>query len=185
MSMSLARRARASSSNATAFVLSQWTRDHENAAACIGLLENQYSEPHSRPLDQGLASSLINQFIDAPDDFHHILERKAYRRAWARSLQRLPSILDIDKRRSVLRDAREHLASALESSSANGQNTRRSAIAHYADCAKAAMKADEQTLFPLLRRYLTDNDWRELANDLRAYQKVVKELGNSMYAQRH
>lgn len=182
MSVSVERHNSASSENATALVLSQWARDHKYAAACISLLENQYSEPHSRPLDRELTASLVNQFIDAPDDFHHILERKAYRRAWARSGKRLPSILGIDKRRSALRDARERLASVIEASSRDDRKTISSAVACYAKRAKAAMKIDEQALFPLLRRYLTDNDWRELASDLQAYQKVVKELESGMCA---
>ncbi len=120
--------------------------------------------------------SAVDQFIDAPDDFHHILERKAYRRAWFRSGRYLPSVLDIDEQHAAMRSARERLVSELDKPSKGRRQSLQQAMADYAAHARTTIKADERVLTPLLRRHLMEDDWRELAEELRAYKSVINEF---------
>jgi hemerythrin-like domain-containing protein len=128
------------------------------------------------PIEEDFVVSLIDQFIDAPDDFHHILERKAYRRAWFRSGRFLPSALDIDEQHATIRGARERLITEVDRPARHRRQKLHWAIADYAACARMAIAADERVLFPLLHRHLTNDDWRELATELCAYETIVNEL---------
>ncbi len=155
------------------FVLSRWNRDHQHVKASIELLEIRLAGVGAGSTQHQFEHSLADKFIDAPDDFHHILERKAYRRAWFRSGRYLPSALDLDDKHAAMRNARERLVAAMGNQSPDTQVRLREAFVKYAEHAKAAIDAEERELFPLLRRHLTKDDWRELASELRAYEQIM------------
>ncbi len=163
---------------AAAQVLGHWKRDHRKTAACFDFLEAHFSRGGARSARTDFVASLVDEFIDAPDDFHHILERKAWRRAVARrsSDGNDAEALNIDTHHAAVRAARERLVSEIHTPSDQERAGLRRAVADYATRARNAIEADERVLFPMLGRFLTRDDWRELADELRAYQTIFDRL---------
>ena len=160
------------------YVLHRLRQDHEVMLSGIHAFAQQAADIVQPQLDELFAAAIMKPFIDAPDDFHHILERKAYRRLWFRCGRYMPRYFDLDEVHAELRNARENLVGMIGKAQSSGVSGEGCAIIidHYAQRAKASIKGDEAMLFPMLMRHLKPEDWEELADDLEAYDLVAADV---------
>lgn len=160
------------------YVLHRLRQDHENILSCLDALARQARDILQTRLDIALTDAVMKPFIDAPDDFHHILERKAYRRLWFRCGRYMPRYFDLDEVHSELRNARENLVDIIGDERQSGFCGKDSGmvIDRYVERTKASIRGDETMLFPMLARHLKPEDWEELADDFKAYDLVAADV---------
>jgi len=161
--------------------LSRLHRDHKRASACIEILQQRIATDQPASCDISWLNSLVDQFIDSPDDYHHCIERKAFRRLRCRLGRVFPRHLDLDnrheklgrRRMEVIRDRDENEVEYLT------EPTSRSALSSFCDCIRSQIEFEESQLFPLFKRHLKCEDWIALRDETEAYDAVLlsfKEL---------
>ena len=87
-------------------VLDRLRRDHRCIGACIEVLEHRLQVQRIYKGAASFTEKLIDQLLDAPDEFHHHLERSAYHRLCARIGQLVPDALDLVKHQDEIRERR-------------------------------------------------------------------------------
>lgn len=152
-------------------VLARLLRDHRNSLACVELLEQQLFECGSTPAAPGLVGKLVEQLIDSPDDFHHVTERRLFRRLWLRLGDFLPRYIDLDELHDEHRERRIDVIRYWDRDAAMPlANLRmRDALAALCACVRSQTGTEERCLFPLLRKHLTSDDWSLIEDEVEAY----------------
>lgn len=159
-------------------VLARLLQDHRSSLACVELLEQQLSESGSTPRNAALAVKLVEQLIDSPDDFHHMTERRLFRRLWLRLGDFLPRYIDLDelhderreRRIDVIRFVDRRAAAFLE----DGEF--RDALTALCLCVRSQTEIEERCFFPLLRRHLTADDWSLAEDEIEAYNAAWQSI---------
>ncbi len=161
--------------NAAEYLLRRLRNDHKNTQTCLALLEWQIAGERKLSPDLAIIDSVLDPFIDSPDDFHHILERKAFRRLWFRMDCFLPRYFDLDESHSTLRDQRAGVVETVDRIRTQGaiDDDGGAVIARYIACVRSAIDVDEKQLFPLLTRHLTVDDWNNLAEASHSYDQII------------
>lgn len=152
-------------------ILAALRRDHKAALACVELLERQLGEAGAVSGDIALIPKLLDQLIDSPDDFHHVTERRLYRRLWFRMGLFLPRYFDLDELHDGRRDRRIDVMCFLgDDASIFVENARaREALAAFCACVREQTEIEERCFLPLLKRYLTSDDWSLAEDEAEAY----------------
>lgn len=156
-------------------VLSRLRQDHKALLACVELLESQLTENG----DPSLAGKLIDRLIDSPDDFHHITERRLFRRLWLRLGVFLPRYIDLDELHEKRRSRRAAVVGFLDDADSAvffADAAAREALKSFCDCVREQIAVEEQRLFPLLERRLTQEDWALVEDEIEAYNAAWSSL---------
>lgn len=152
-------------------ILAHLRRDHRAALACVELLERQLGDGGAATGDIALIPKLLDQLIDSPDDFHHVTERRLYRRLWFRMGLFLPRYFDLDELHDERRDRRIDVMRFL------GDDARvfveearaREALAAFCVCVRQQTEIEERRFLPLLTRHFTSDDWSLAEDEAEAY----------------
>lgn len=159
-------------------LLSRLSRDHRASCACVELLIRQLTDVDPGVADVSLVSRLIDQIIDSPDDFHHLTERRLYRRLWYRVGFFLPRQFDLDEmheeRRSRRADVtrRRNKADSVFMKDADA----REALLDLCHCVRSQVEFEENRFYPLLRRRLNAEDWAISEEETTAYGALSASL---------
>lgn len=152
-------------------VLARLRRDHKRSLACVELLEQQFRGSGSAPPNTALTPILVEQIIDSPDDFHHILERRLFRRLWYRLDTFLPRYIDLDEMHDERRQRRIDVIPFLDGDEAalSSDVYALKALSAFCACVRFQTKLEERCFFPLLERHLTSDDWALVSEESEAY----------------
>lgn len=166
-------------------VLSHLQVEHEETEARAALLERIVGKPFVEKADEERANSLLDELLDGPDDFHHFIERRLFRRLWFREGNFVPGYFDLDELhagRRAARDAVIRLGARRFAGFWNSEATR-AAAASLLNFARMQIETEEAQFYPMLRRKLIASDWAEIDEETRAYQacwRAVRRRGRAV-----
>ncbi|HXI87129.1 MAG TPA: hypothetical protein VNH64_06695 [Parvularculaceae bacterium] len=128
--------------------------------------------------DNRLADQLLDELLDAPDDFHHFTERRLFRRLWFRLGRFLPRYFDLDEMHRERRAARDAAASLRGSRSLSYWRGCGpcEALSKLCRLVRAQTETEEAEFYPLLRTKLTRSDWSEIEEEIRAFEACSRSL---------
>ncbi len=142
--------------------------EHRHADDLLRLIEQQLDQPDV-PLDLGLLRSISEYFLDYPDQCHHPVEDRVFRRLLARDPDggaRVGPLIEDHERIASLTRA---FASGIDAADADprGQEAMlRETLRQFVSAYRAHMQGEEKVFFPLALEALTENDWSEIEFDL-------------------
>lgn len=156
-------------------ILVRLEQDHKMALACVEILERSFSEnpptPSNPTFTINLIDQLIDQLIDPPDDFHHMTERRLFRRLWRRMGVFLPRYIDLDELHEERRKRRMDVIRFLEADPDifTSNQEAAEALVKFCACIRKQTTIEERSLFPLLKKHLTSEDWSRAEDEIEAY----------------
>lgn len=152
-------------------ILVRLEQDHKMALACVEILERRFSENSPTPSNPTFTINLIDQLIDPPDDFHHMTERRLFRRLWRRMSVFLPRYLDLDELHEERRKRRMDVIRFLDEGPDifTSNQDAATALVKFCACIRKQTTIEERSLFPLLKKHLTSEDWSRAEDEIEAY----------------
>ena len=122
--------------------LSRLHREHKQADACIEILIQRLATDQLANSDYSWLIKLVDQLIDAPDDYHHCIERRAFRRLRFRLGRVLPRNLDLGNRHEKLRRRRMEVIRYRDENESEylTQPTSRSALSSFLECMRSQIE---------------------------------------------
>ena len=164
------------------WILQRLRLDHRSALASVDLLETLSNDPPN--ID--FSSELIDRLIDPPDDIHHYVERRLYRRLWYRLGVFLPSCFDLDEWHDERRERRLVLVRRLDACGKGFPwvGAALAALRGFCKCIRNQIEDEERRFFPLIESRLTDQDWSNIEEEISAYDETWRRLNKARFTER-
>ncbi|NOX94857.1 MAG: hypothetical protein GXP04_07095 [Alphaproteobacteria bacterium] len=159
-------------------VLDRLRRDHRCIGACIEVLEHRLQVQRIFKGAASFTEKLIDQLLDAPDEFHHHLERSAYHRLRARIGRLVPDALDLVKHQDEIRERRCDIMRFRDASPFGYMDSAdtRAVLRNFCALRRSKIELEEEHLFPLFIKGLHSSDWACLQEEAEAYDAIVATL---------
>ncbi|MEZ5928323.1 MAG: hemerythrin domain-containing protein [Parvularculaceae bacterium] len=158
------------------WILRRLRLDHRSALASVDLLQTLSNDPPNF----ASSSELIDQLIDPPDDIHHYVEKRLYRRLWYRLGVFLPSCFDLDEWHDERRERRLALMQRLDESGRDlpWAEAALAALSGFCKCIRNQIEDEERRFFPLIETRLTEQDWLNIEDEVSAYDETWRRLNS-------
>lgn len=171
---------KSSSHNQRSLIFDRLRQDHRCFGAYIEILEHRLCAPRIFKGAASFTEKLINRLTDAPDEYHHHLERSAFHRLRARMGRLLPNAYDLDHHHEELRERRGQILD-LRDNAIDGyrDNSRtRAALLDFCAFRRSIIVFEEKYLFPLFLKNLDYDDWVCFQEEAEAYDALVSRLAS-------
>ena len=142
--------------------------EHRHADDLLRLIERQYGEQDLR-LDLSLLRDICDYFSDYPDQCHHPVEDRVFRKLQARDPEAGARVGPLLEEHENISELSIGFARALDKATRGSKDDEaqlRKTLKNFVERYRAHMYGEEQLFFPLALETLTDHDWSEIEFDL-------------------
>ena len=154
--------------------LQQWKSEHRNFACLLNLMDLQIKRfrKGERP-DYELMHDIMYYMTHYPDRYHHPFEDIVFNRLAERNQRARDAVDELLDEHHRLADSGLRLVHDLEGIVSDAILPRvtveEDAVA-YTEAMRAHMRREEETLFPLIEKELTDEDWAAMQQALESVE---------------
>lgn len=141
--------------------------EHRNADHLLKLIEEQ--QRGDAPADIGLLQDICTYFLDYPDQCHHPVEDRIYRKLLERDPAAGAKLSGLLEQHSDIANQTREFAAAVNRAAEHpraGDRPLRDAMTRFVGCYRSHMIGEEKEFFPRALDALTDSDWTEVEHDL-------------------